>query len=209
MAEVISQGPMVATDVSGRLMPSRPLISWGAIFGGAFAALGLWLLEYAFGLAVGLSAIDRSGAHGLRGLGIFSGIWGLLSPLIALFVGSFVAARVSGVASRGAGAAHGLVMWGLTTVGGAYVTLMVLGRLIAGAVVASAAAAQSGGPAVGVTVTGGNPFWGVFGALLLGLIAALFGGVLGVPEGGGRRRERVVATATRPVVPPPPREVYP
>ena len=110
MAEVISQGPVVATDATGRPMPSRPLISWGAIFGGAFSALGIWLLLYAFGLAVGLSSINPNDAHSLKGSGIFTGIWGLLTPLIALFVGSMVAARVSGVPRRWEGAAHGLIV---------------------------------------------------------------------------------------------------
>jgi hypothetical protein len=304
-------------------MPPRPLISWGAIFGGTFSALGIWLLLYAFGLAVGLSTIDPNDAHSLKGSGIFTGIWGLLTPLIALFVGSLVAARVSGVPRRSEGAAHGLVMWGLTTVAGAYMVFMMMGAVLAGVVSLGKTAVQAGGAAVGAAATGaagagataqnigidaddalgpvnqrlreegkpavtadqlkaatqdvmqtavregrmdrqvlttaiarntqlsqadadeiagrleqqfnarkeqlgnrvqeaartaqtgalkaaeasGKAFWGVFGALLLGLIAALIGGALGVPGGRGRRRERVATPVTRPV--PPPREVYP
>ena len=32
-------------------------LSWGAIFGGAFVAVGLWILLYALGAALGLSSI--------------------------------------------------------------------------------------------------------------------------------------------------------
>ena len=56
----------------------------------------------------------------------------------------------------------------------------------------------------------GKAFWGVFGALLLGLIAAVIGAALGVPAARGRRRAYVAAPT--PVAPPPPtrpREVYP
>jgi hypothetical protein len=43
-------------------------------------------------------------------------VWALIAPLIALFVGGWVAARGSSIYTRGQGASHGLVMWGLTTV---------------------------------------------------------------------------------------------
>lgn len=123
---------------------AHPRISWGAIFGGGFAALGLWLLLYAFGLAIGLSAVDPQNPGSLRGSGIFTGIWGLVSPLIALFVGGVVAGHAAGVRRRGEGALHGLVMWGLATVAGAAFAFSVAAAMISGVASAGKALAQAG-----------------------------------------------------------------
>src|SRR5690349_15272686 len=88
-------------------------LSWGAIFGGAVAALSVWALLYALGLAFGLSAVDPRNPGSLRASGIFTGIWSLVTPIIALFVGGAVASRGAGIVTRAGGALHGLVVWGL------------------------------------------------------------------------------------------------
>jgi hypothetical protein len=151
-------GPAEVENVDDTRVRAAPRISWGAIFGGAFAALGLWLLLYAFGLAVGLSTVDPNDPGSIKGSGIFTGIWSGVSPLIALFVGGFVASRVAGVFRRGYGAIHGLVMWGLATVAGAYLAVMVVSSAVSGAASVGRAAIQSGGAAIGnlAGAAGGN-----------------------------------------------------
>jgi hypothetical protein len=67
-------------------------------------------------------------------------------------------------------------------------------------------AAQTG--ALRAAEASGKAFWGVFGALLLGLIAAVIGGALGVPHLVSPRR-RVVAAPTPTGPRTAPREVYP
>lgn len=119
--------------VDDRMLPAMPRISWGAILGGTFSALGIWALLYAFGLAVGMSSVDPNNPGSLKGSGVFAGIWGILAPLLALFVGGIVAGRLSGVFGRGQGALHGLIMWGLATVAGAYLVAMVISSVVAGA----------------------------------------------------------------------------
>ena len=64
-------------DVVVEQFGDRPRLSWGAIFGGAVTALGLWVLLYAFGLAVGLSSLDPANPHSVRGSSIFTGVWAL------------------------------------------------------------------------------------------------------------------------------------
>jgi hypothetical protein len=292
--------------VDGQPSWARPRISWGAIFAGAVAALSLWLLFYAFGLALGLSAVDPSDPHSVRGSGIFTGVWSGIAPLLALFVGGMVSARLAGVFTRTVGAMHGLVMWGLVTVTGAFLFFAAVGSLVAGAASMGRSVAQGmGGPIERMGVdwddalapvnerlraegkqavtasqlqaavrdsmrtsirsrhfdrstfeaslaqnTGlsraeaqeisqrvgtrldqavesakvgalkaadvtGKAFWGVFGALALGLLAALAGGALGItrfragvePE-PGRRVVRTEEPAPRgPIVPP--RPAYP
>jgi hypothetical protein len=90
-------------------------ISWGAVFAGVFVSLGLWLLLHTLGLAAGLTAINPDNPGTLRGIGIGTGIWSIVAPLIALFVGGLVASRTAGPIDRGTGAVHGAVLWGLTT----------------------------------------------------------------------------------------------
>jgi hypothetical protein len=198
-------------EFGGPTLLVRPRMSWGAIFGGVVTALGLWLLLYVFGLAVGLSTIDTRNPALIKPIGIFTGIWAIITPLIALFVGGYVAGRGAGQPGRFEGAMHGLVVWGLATIAGAYVGMMTLTAIMGS--VASVGHGPALGPADGAATVeaAGRAFWGIFGALLLGLIAALGGGASGTPGGGGGggRRERVRAPVRRVAPVAPPREVYP
>ena len=124
-------------------------MSWGAIFGGAIAALGLWMMLSSFGIAVGLTSVDPNNAGTLKFAGAFTGIWTLVVALVALLVGGLVAARVGGAATRVGGALHGLVMWGLTALAGAWLVGSILSSAVNTAVSAGGAAAQAAGAALG------------------------------------------------------------
>jgi hypothetical protein len=176
--------------------PAQFRISWGAIFGGALVALGVWLLLHTLGVAAGLTAIDPNNPRSLRGVGIGTGIWSIIAPLIAMFIGGYVAARSAGVVERGLGALHGAVLWGLTTVGGA----VMLGLALASVVGAGVQFGQADLQAAQAT---GKALWGVFFALLLGLVSAAAGGLVGV----GRRYREVAVTA--PTVAPTPTVTVP
>jgi hypothetical protein len=146
----------MADVVVENVVDTRPRLSWGAIFGGAVTALALWLLLYAFGLAVGLSSLDPTNPGSLKPSGIFTGIWALIAPLIALFVGGWVAGRGASVLSRSTGASHGLVMWGVTTLIGASMVIMLMSAIVGGAVSLGKAAASAGGEALGAAASGGG-----------------------------------------------------
>jgi hypothetical protein len=107
--------------------------SWGAVFAGVVAALGVWILLYALGLALGLSTINPEQSTSMRGSGIFTGIWSLLVPLIALFVGGMVAGRGSGPVTRFEGSLHGLIVWGMTTLVGFWMVVSFFGAVVSGA----------------------------------------------------------------------------
>ena len=141
-------------DVVVEQVVERPRMSWGAIFGGAVTALGLWILLYAFGLAVGLSTLNPGNPGSARTAGIFTGAWALIAPLIALFVGGWVAGRGANIHARGEGAAHGLVMWGLTTLIGASMIGVAMSAVVGGAVSVGKAAVSAGGGAIGAAATG-------------------------------------------------------
>jgi hypothetical protein len=231
------------------VVPGPPLrLSWGAIFGGTVAALGIWLLLSALGLALGLSAVEPAAPGSARGAGIFTGIWSLITPLIALFVGGIVAARGAGVVTKAGGAMHGLVMWGLTAVGGVFMLASLLGTLVGGIASAGKAAVSAAGTAAAGAAQNpgslqdevqdaarslqqkadqaldqaqmnsddikagalkaadktGKVFWGVFGALALGLISSILGAITGVSG-----RQRAWAAGTPAASAAPRREVYP
>ena len=85
------------------------------------------------GLAMGLSSIDSNDpGSSLKASSIFTGIWGLIVPLIALFVGGMVASRGAGVTTKMNGALHGLVMWGLTTLAGAWLLTNIISTVVGG-----------------------------------------------------------------------------
>ncbi len=127
MPELVEDVPGAVAVVEGG--SAHPRVSWGAVFAGAVAAVGLWMLLYAFGLAIGASTLDVRDAGSAKATGIFAGVWGVVAPLIALFVGGIVAGRGAGVAKRGDGALHGFVTWGLATIGGAWLLAGLVGAI--------------------------------------------------------------------------------
>ena len=129
-------------------LPAFPRISWGAIFGGAVAGLAIWMLLYSLGLALGLSTVDPENPGSVRSSGLFTGIWGAITPLIALFVGGWVASQSAGVLDRKSGAIHGLVMWGVTLLLGATLTFTALGSIVGGLASAGKSAVSAGGGAL-------------------------------------------------------------
>jgi hypothetical protein len=147
--ETVEAGrPTGGRSVREYLVGGPPLrMSWGAIFGGTVAALGIWLLLWTLGLALGLSSVEPSAPGSVRGAGLFTGIWSLVTPLVALFIGGMVAARGPGVVSKLGGTLHGLVMWGLTTIAGAYLLVSLVGSVVGGVASAGKAALGAAGQA--------------------------------------------------------------
>jgi len=86
-------------------------LSWGAILGGAFLAIGLMILLHLLGLAIGLTAVDQSPG----GAGIWIAVWALIVPILAIFLGGLLSGRAAGATNRRGGAMNGLVVWGFST----------------------------------------------------------------------------------------------
>ncbi len=160
MAAIVeNQAPGVIPAVAGN--PYK--LSWGAIFGGAFVAMGLWLLLYSLGLAMGLSSVDPNNPSSVRAAGIGTGIWSVIAPLIALFCGGFVAARSAGRLDKGGGALHGAVMWGLTTLVSIALFGMLLSTILGTVLRAGGAVVGATGAAVAGAASGGGQAAQAFG----------------------------------------------
>lgn len=131
------------------------LVGWGAIIAGLFFVITVSWLLFLLGSAIGISVADASDMEAIgEGFGISAAVWIVVSGIIAYFLGSIVASRLSGRADDTDGALHGLILWSVATV----VTL-VLGfwgvgglvnagkSLISGTVSAGTAIVQSAGSA--------------------------------------------------------------
>jgi hypothetical protein len=89
-----------------------PLLSWRAIIAGFLVTMLVGTILLALGIGVGglqLQGLAQGNQQG-GGLGIGAAVWFLLTALIALFVGSYYAARISNFITSRVGAAQGLVI---------------------------------------------------------------------------------------------------
>ncbi|MDB6109713.1 MAG: hypothetical protein JWR69_1463 [Pedosphaera sp.] len=109
-------------------------ISWAAIFAGLIITLVVELVLSVLGIAIGATAINPLTADqgSAQGIGIGAGIWFLVTSLVALFLGGWVAGRVSGFARGGEGTLHGLVTWGAATLLTVYLLSTAVGGMLSG-----------------------------------------------------------------------------
>jgi hypothetical protein len=89
-------------------------ISWGAIFAGAIIALATQLVLTLIGAAVGLATLNPATGQNPSGttLGIGAGVWLVISSLVSLFMGGYIAGRLGGTFN---GWLHGLATWAIVT----------------------------------------------------------------------------------------------
>jgi len=125
------------------------------VFGGTVLAVGLWILLQTLGMGLGLAAVQTDDAGSLKGVGIGTGIWSVIAPLIALFIGAYVAGRLSASRDRKVGAIHGSVMWGLAIAIGLWAMLGLVSSLASGAARVGGAAASAGASIAGGAVKAG------------------------------------------------------
>ena len=133
---------------------AHPRISWGAIFAGAVMALVAQLAFSLLGLGLGASAANPYSDNPVGGLGMGAAIWTLLSVLISLFTGGYVAGRLAGMPRKQDSMLHGLVTFGLTSLLGFYLLTSGLGKVIGGAGSLVSSVVSSASHAVGDAAPG-------------------------------------------------------
>lgn len=105
-------------------------VSWGAIFAGAVVAVANQIAWAVLGTAIGSATVNpATEAAAAEGVGIFAGIWWLVTGLISLFLGGLVAGRLAGVPRRVDGMLNGLSVWALTTIAGVWLASSVVGGM--------------------------------------------------------------------------------
>jgi hypothetical protein len=86
-------------------------VSWGAVMAGAVVALAIYLVMTLLGAAIGLSTADVNFAT--DGLSTGAGIWAVLTTIIALFAGGWVASQSVVGETKGEAVVHSVIMWGV------------------------------------------------------------------------------------------------
>ncbi len=145
---------------------SRDLSRWGPVFAGFVATLGTIIVLGLLGATVGLSI-----AGGITTAG---GIWAAIVWLVALFIGGWLAARLSAVGGPMLGLVQGTLVWAFTLFFAVILTALGAAALL-GSVVGGAIPAASGiSP-----ITDTTALWLSFAALVIGLGVAALGGWVG------------------------------
>jgi len=109
-------------------------LSWGSGFAGLIVAIMVNLVLALLGMAIGLGTLNPAQeANPFAGLGMGAAIWWVVSSLIALFLGGWVAGRMAGVPRGFDGAVHGVLTWGLATLVTFFLIGTALGHIIGGA----------------------------------------------------------------------------
>lgn len=135
--------------------------SWAAIASGVVIALALQTVLVLFGLALGLSMGDHTVAGGFA-------LWAVIVQLLSIAVGAALAARISHGSNRMGGVAAGVMTWAVS--------------LAFGGALSSQGLAWT-------TRTASTGAWAAFFGALLGLGAAVIGGIVGTGMGRSSRPE--------------------
>jgi hypothetical protein len=185
-----------AEVVEDRSTATSSLIRWGPVWAGAVIGLSLAILAAALWFALAFqegTAVFRNHLN-----------WWLAATAIgATLVGAFIAGLASARRGPGSGLLEGLTLWGVLVI-----ALLAAGISTA-AIFGTTFTVTVGAATYTVTTTS---YWSVFWTLLIGLGAAIVGGIVG---GSIPRHERHDRTIERPMpspfaeepassIPPPP-----
>ncbi|TPG49330.1 hypothetical protein EAH89_21685 [Roseomonas nepalensis] len=108
---------------------------------GAVVALTVGLMLNSLGAGIGATTVDAAARDtpSASSFGIGAAIWVLVSNLIGLAAGGYVAARLSGTSDNTDGTLHGLAVWGTTFL----ISAVLLGNLVSGIASTAASGASS------------------------------------------------------------------
>ena len=131
-------------------------ISWGAIFAGTLVSIVVMLLLNLLGIGIGLGSINPvEEASPFSGLGTGALIWWVVSNLIAIFAGGYVAGRMAGVPLRTSSTLHGILAWSLYTIISFWLLTTAIGGIISGVGSVMSKAISAAGSGI-ESITDGN-----------------------------------------------------
>ncbi len=122
-----------ATVLSGGAHTHRR-ISWAAILGAVVLVVAVQLLFSMLGAGIGLGTVNFNAGStpDASSLGIGAGLWWVISSVIALGFGGYVAAWLAGIELRWDGLLHGLITWGIASLLTVYLLSSAVGSLVGG-----------------------------------------------------------------------------
>lgn len=104
----------------------RNRVSWGSIFGGVLTVLAISILLSILATSISLFMFQPTSDDPTSGIGTNIGIWTVVSLLVSLFAGGFVAGKLAGAD----GMIHGFLVWATSSI----VTVVLVVWMAAGAV---------------------------------------------------------------------------
>lgn len=97
--------------------PMRRKVSWGAVIAGTVVALAAMILLGLLGLGIGLWSVEPGGEKDtIAGMATGTIIWSVISMLLCLFAGGYVAARMSATWEKQNAILHGVLVWAVATI---------------------------------------------------------------------------------------------
>ncbi len=90
----------------------RRRISWGSIFGGVITVLAISFLLSMVATSIGFFKFDPLASEPMSGIGTTVGIWTVISLIVSLAAGGFVAGKLAGAD----GVIHGFLVWATTLI---------------------------------------------------------------------------------------------
>lgn len=121
-----------------------PRVAWGPVIAGVILSLIVYLLMSVLGTAIGASLLSPlSQSNSLHGFRFGSGVWVILTTVVAVFVGSYLAGRCAPVL----GWLHGLLSWAVMVLLVAYGMTSLVGSAVSTAGNVAATSAQVGATA--------------------------------------------------------------
>lgn len=128
-------------------------LSWGAIFAGVLVSLVVMLMLNLLGIGIGLTSINpMTEQNPMSGVGTGAIVWWIVSNLIAIFAGAYIAARVAGVPIRSISLIHGLLSWCAYTLIFFWLLTTTVGSIISGVGSAVSQTISSVGSGIGSIV---------------------------------------------------------
>lgn len=122
--------------------------TWGAIFAGLFVAIAVQLMLSLLGIGIGFAVVQPGSEPGsLPELGVGAMLWWLVTGIISLFVGGWVAGRTARSVDKFYCALHGVILWGFSVVITVALISSMIGFLVGGALGVVQTALEAAGPA--------------------------------------------------------------
>jgi cytochrome b561 len=171
----------MATSVTGYpAIPAQRTFSWSGIFAGTFLFLAIEATFGILGAAVFATVTNPSSVNPVgHGISTGVGIWTVVLSIIALYCAGKLAGRLSGASTRNLGMHAGLVTFGMSI----FTSLLLAGMVLESTVGGVTSIGSNTTRLVDILTTGG--YW-MFVALILGMIAAGWGGIHGATTGDKR-----------------------
>jgi hypothetical protein len=122
-----------SSDIQGAAAVKR--MSWSAVFAGVVVVLIIQLALSLLGIGIGMTTVDpqqQGGTPGATTFGIGAAIWWIVTTLIAVGAGGWVAGRLAGMPRRIDGLLHGLITFGFATLLLFYLVTSTAASLIGG-----------------------------------------------------------------------------